>query len=283
MYIASLENYFNELGYAKSKVKEAIKDLEAWKVLIYRDQYKALAIFQGSDLDVNELVASTVDAIKDGIDWVAEIQSTKHVLATAHYHKKGTMRWADVTLLSERNISSVGNISEIPKDNEPFLYFFVPTSASTLQALHRSSNVHKRILSMIIWNLGILDFGNLGILIVGAAHLGILIVRILIVGILFVGILNVIWVRIALMLAWLPNPPERFHKQDSKPSRLSSRFQERFQIIFKIPRSTGRRFSPSRRNPHSSTWRGFRIRRKASIYTKLTTRFIYKLLKILHF
>ena len=140
-----LENYFNELGYTKSKVKAAIKDLEAWKVLIYRDQYKALAIFQGSDIDVNELVTSTVDAIKDGIDWVAEIQSTKHVLATAHYHKKGTMRWADVTLLSERNISSVGNISETPKDNEPFLYFFVPTSASTLQALHRSSNVHKRI------------------------------------------------------------------------------------------------------------------------------------------
>jgi hypothetical protein len=140
-----LESYFFELGYEKKKIKTAIKDLENWKVLIYRDRYKALAIFQGSDVDVNELVASTVDTIKDGIDWVGEIQSTKHILATAHYHKKGTMRWADVTLLSERNIRLIDGISDIPKDNEPFLYFFVPTSASALQALHESLSVHKRV------------------------------------------------------------------------------------------------------------------------------------------
>lgn len=140
-----LLSYFEQLGYSKTKVLNAIEELEKWKVLIYRDTHQALTIFQGSDIDVNELVATTVEAIKDGIDWVSEVQSTKHILASAHYHRKGTMRWADIKLINESSVGAIKGLPEIPQDNEPFLYFYIPSSSAVLNALKDSVGSHKRI------------------------------------------------------------------------------------------------------------------------------------------
>lgn len=140
-----LLSYFEQLGYSKTKVSNAIEELEKWKVLIYRDTHQALTIFQGSDIDVNELVATTVEAIKDGVDWVSEVQSTKQILASAHYHRKGTMRWADLKLINEGSVGAIKALPESPKDNEPFLYFLIPSTTAALNALQETVASHKRV------------------------------------------------------------------------------------------------------------------------------------------
>lgn len=140
-----LISYFEQLGYETENVVTALQQLESWKVLIYRDSHKALTIFQGSDIDVNEIVSSKVDAIKDGVDWVSEISSTKHILASAHYHKKGTLRWADVQLINERNLNLLASKAKRSSENAAFVNFYVPTSKAALELLKKLAAEQPRV------------------------------------------------------------------------------------------------------------------------------------------
>ncbi|MAJ69461.1 MAG: hypothetical protein CL584_07635 [Alteromonadaceae bacterium] len=132
-----LISYFEQLGYKAKNVTNALEELESWKVLIYRDLHQALTIFQGSDIDVNEIITSTVDAIKDGVDWVSEVSSTKHILASAHYHRKGTLRWADVQLINERSVNLIASKAKSSAENAAFVNFYVPTSKAALELLKK--------------------------------------------------------------------------------------------------------------------------------------------------
>jgi hypothetical protein len=140
-----LISYFEQLGYKAKNVATAIEELESWKVLIYRDSHQALTIFQGSDIDVNELVTSTVDAIKDGVDWVSEVSSTKHILASAHYHKKGTLRWADVELINERSVNLIASKAKSSSENAAFVNFYVPTSKAALELIKKVAAEQPRV------------------------------------------------------------------------------------------------------------------------------------------
>ncbi|CAI4148591.1 conserved hypothetical protein [Alteromonas macleodii] len=141
-----LISYFEQLGYEAKNVTTALEELESWKVLIYRDSHQALTIFQGSDIDVNELVTSTVDAIKDGVDWVSEVSSTKHILASAHYHRKGTLRWADVQLVNERSVNLIASKTRSASENNAFVNFYVPTSKSALELLKTVAAEQPRVI-----------------------------------------------------------------------------------------------------------------------------------------
>ncbi len=140
-----LISYFTQLGYKAKNVVTAMEELEGWKVLIYRDSHQALTIFQGSDIDVNELVTSSVESIKDGVDWVSKTSSTKHILASAHYHKKGTLRWADVQLIDERNANLLASKAKNFSENAAFVNFYVPTSKAALDLLEQVATEQPRI------------------------------------------------------------------------------------------------------------------------------------------
>lgn len=82
------------LGYSSEEVDNAINDLERWSLIIFRKRHDAFFIFQGSDLDINSLIIEEVEAIKEGVKWAGECRNLTNILASSHYHLKGTMRWA---------------------------------------------------------------------------------------------------------------------------------------------------------------------------------------------
>lgn len=118
-----LLSYFGLLGFKKKDVAKAISDLEEWAIVIFRKRHNAFFIFQGSDIDVNNLVLQEVEAVQGGVSWAHECSTATHILASSHYHQKGAMRWASTVFIeSPKNINSL-NIIETPKAGEPFSNF----------------------------------------------------------------------------------------------------------------------------------------------------------------
>lgn len=137
--------YFEKLGYCVDDVTKAVRELEEWSVIIYRPNHSALCIFQGSDIDVNELISSTIDIIKDGVDWTKEIGFSHHILASAHYHETGTMRWIQTKVVSEKEAKGIDTQAAPLKSDEPFLSFLVPSSAAAETVLTEIASTNKRL------------------------------------------------------------------------------------------------------------------------------------------
>lgn len=118
-----LQSYFELHGFKAGKVSKAIAELEEWAIVIFRKRHNAFFIFQGSDIDVNNLVIKEVEAIQDGVLWANECSIPTHILASKHYHQNGAMRWANTAFIeAPKDISSV-DIVEKPKSGEPFTTF----------------------------------------------------------------------------------------------------------------------------------------------------------------
>jgi hypothetical protein len=96
-----LTKYFGERGYDQKEMTEVLAELEAWTIVIFRQKHNALFIFQGSDIDINGLLIETIDSISAGIDWTSVCNINMPILATSHYHKTGTMRWANTLVLDK--------------------------------------------------------------------------------------------------------------------------------------------------------------------------------------
>jgi energy-coupling factor transporter ATP-binding protein EcfA2 len=130
-----LEKYFEYKGYDKSDVTKAIQELESWTVIIYRPAHKGFFIFEGSDIDINNLIKNQKEKLENGIDWTTVCDLSENVLATSHYHKTGTMRWANKLLISsvDHKLSSLLNMS--PSHGKIFLNFVLPVTEKARQDL----------------------------------------------------------------------------------------------------------------------------------------------------
>lgn len=141
-----IKEYFVAQGESPDAVKIAIESLETRSVIIYRVVHDALMIFQGSDLDINELIEKKIDQIKDGRDWTSALNLNHYFLATSHYHRTGTMRWGQSMMVSEKSLSDLDKISREPKGNNAFLYLVIPTSKSLLENLVEKAKSNPHIL-----------------------------------------------------------------------------------------------------------------------------------------
>jgi hypothetical protein len=82
-------------------------------------------IFRASDLDINRLILDWIERVKGGVDWVAHCNSDKLILANAHYHRTGVMRWAETQV-----VSAIAQVRE-PDGvvGASFANFVLPTTA----------------------------------------------------------------------------------------------------------------------------------------------------------
>lgn len=133
-----LVSYFNARGFSASDVLNAIKDLEAWTVIIYRQNHDALFVFQGSDIDINALITSKIDSISSGIDWTEVCAKQQSILATAHYHETGTMRWASTLLVNKLDKSLTDQLQKTPMTGEAFANFALCLNTGTFEQLSSS-------------------------------------------------------------------------------------------------------------------------------------------------
>lgn len=132
-----IEEYFSNRGFDENEVKQAIKELETWTVVIYRQKHAALFVFQGSDIDINDMLIKTIETISEGYDWTSVCDISESILATAHYHKTGTMRWANTRLIANRDGLPQQN-AKPPVTGQAFLSFLLPTEESLSKGLKKT-------------------------------------------------------------------------------------------------------------------------------------------------
>ena len=89
-----------EFDFSEEDVGEALSFLEAKSILIYRHNLNSYQIFRASDLDINRLILDWIERVKGGVDWVGHCDTGKLILANAHYHKTGVMRWVETQVVS---------------------------------------------------------------------------------------------------------------------------------------------------------------------------------------
>ncbi|WFO20875.1 hypothetical protein ATS73_019305 [Pseudoalteromonas sp. H100] len=151
-----IKDYFVCRGYKVNDVDDAIKELEARTVIIYRQKHDALFVFQGSDIDINNLISEQIEVISEGVDWTEACATPQNILATAHYHKTGTMRWATTKLLNKFDTTAFETFVTKPKTGEAFTYFVLPTNPEVAKTLKENAK------EMPFASIGTLkDFTNL--------------------------------------------------------------------------------------------------------------------------
>jgi hypothetical protein len=130
-----ITDYFSARGFIKSEIKEAMVDLERWTVLIYRQKHDALFIFQGSDIDIHNMVIERIELVSQGVDWTSVCDIPQNILATAHYHEFGTMRWAKTLLVNKIDHMFIDSLKAEPLTGESFLSFVLPTNSIVAKEL----------------------------------------------------------------------------------------------------------------------------------------------------
>ncbi len=134
---AFITKYLYAKGTQKKKVREALNELEEWTIIIYRQNHNALFVFQGSDIDINNMVLERIEAVSEGVDWTTACESTQNILATAHYHRTGTMRWANTKLINKLDDEYLTRITTAPSTGQAFVNFILPSSPSAAKALRQ--------------------------------------------------------------------------------------------------------------------------------------------------
>jgi hypothetical protein len=81
------------------RLEAALRDLRSWSVLIYRRHTDAFAVYAGSDFDIEAAVAKARSQM-NGVDLgrLRSLAMLQPILAKAHHHKTGALRWFDVDL-----------------------------------------------------------------------------------------------------------------------------------------------------------------------------------------
>jgi energy-coupling factor transporter ATP-binding protein EcfA2 len=141
-----LISYFSSRGFTEHDVTLAVKELEEWTVIIYRQKHDALFVFQGSDIDINQLISVTIEEIKDGVDWTSQISQANNILATAHYHKTGTMRWAQTKIIGKHNFSEIVDLDTSPVSGDTFLWFVLPVEESLFEIAKAIADNNEHII-----------------------------------------------------------------------------------------------------------------------------------------
>lgn len=151
-----VKQYFVCRGFSLNDVESAIAELETNTVIIYRQKHDALFVFQGSDIDINNLISEQIEAISHGVEWTEACATPQNILATAHYHKTGTMRWATTKLLNKFDPQVFESFETKPKTGEAFLSFALPTNPDVAKILKENA---KTMPFVVIGTFN--DFSNL--------------------------------------------------------------------------------------------------------------------------
>jgi len=147
-----LTDYFNERGLTNIGV--ILDELEQWTVVIYRQHHDAFFVFQGSDIDINNLVLDRIESISHGIDWTEICEDSQNILATAHYQNTGTMRWANTRLVQKLNVDQIELWTIAPLTGEPFLSFLLSATAIDQETINLAErNPHIAVATLDSLNM----------------------------------------------------------------------------------------------------------------------------------
>ncbi len=140
-----LLNYFECKGYKQAEIDSALVDLEKWTVIIFRSAHNGYFIFEGSDIDINSLIKNQKEKLKSGVDWTSVCDVSSSILATSHYHKTGTMRWANKLIINAVDSQLLNNLAIEPVHGKSFLNFVIPINNKAFSQLTKLTTENKHI------------------------------------------------------------------------------------------------------------------------------------------
>ncbi len=149
-----LLNYFKSRGIDECLIEKALTELESWSIVIFRRERNALFIFQGSDIDIHSKILARIDSVSQGVDWTNVCDITQNILATTHYHKTGTMRWANTLLVNKLDSTLIDSFKNEPLTGNAFLRFLLPASPSMSEELAKLAD---EVPYTVIGNISSLD------------------------------------------------------------------------------------------------------------------------------
>jgi hypothetical protein len=107
---ASKDNLVNSLEGAKGKIEAAIRSLKSSSILIYRRFKKSYQLWDGSDLNVGELLSKGRDAVYERGDLAGQIEEVLTLppyLAARHYLESGTLRSYECRFVSSQSLGEL--------------------------------------------------------------------------------------------------------------------------------------------------------------------------------
>lgn len=121
-------SYFEAKGFNKKEITRHLTELEAWTVIIFRAAHNGYFIFEGSDIDINNLIKKQKSKLESGVDWTSVCDLSDSVLATSHYHQTGTMRWAQKLILNVADAQEFTQLKMEAVHGSSFLRFILPAN-----------------------------------------------------------------------------------------------------------------------------------------------------------
>lgn len=151
-----LRDYFVEKEVCAEEFDQALRELESWTVVIFRQKHNALFIFQGSDIDINNLLLETIESISSGVDWTSVCNINMPILATSHYHLTGTMRWANTLVVEKASNIPEGMINDTQATGSAFMTFVLDAKSKSSKELIELSKQKTYAVFAVSKDVGVL-------------------------------------------------------------------------------------------------------------------------------
>lgn len=141
-------------GTAKKRVSDALQQLAAWSLILFKKHLGGYAIFAGSDFDLDEALGTALSSI-GSIDFgrLNALAGLQPILAKRHYHETGALRWFDIEIAPLSGIEArVSSYAPDPDSLGLFLLAF-PTEGereSAAEALARKVSSQSKDMDVLV-------------------------------------------------------------------------------------------------------------------------------------
>lgn len=100
----------------KNELDEYLNTLKEASCIIYRKHLSSWVIFEGSDLDIPSLIEEKIEQLGSSNEAIEHILFSKQIIAKGYYHKVGTLRWAELSLVQRLNQEQISKTLTCRKD-----------------------------------------------------------------------------------------------------------------------------------------------------------------------
>ncbi len=126
--------------YTNAEVENAVNDLKAWSLVIYRRFSQGYSIFEGSDFDIERALDEAYGAVGQlDCKILTEFAGLQPIIAKRHYHETGTLRWCDTAVVALNEVEDAV-VSHKPTHGSIGAFFLaLPSQGDTPQAAARTA------------------------------------------------------------------------------------------------------------------------------------------------
>lgn len=121
---------------SQSDLEKHLSILKNASAIVFRQHQSAWVIFEGSDIDIAVLLDKQLDQLSSESNEVIEnIYFSHQVMAKAHYHLQGSMRWCEQTIVQRLDLVDFSSYKN-PKGGE-FGYFVLLLQSPSCESLDK--------------------------------------------------------------------------------------------------------------------------------------------------